>query len=204
MLFTGIAGFGVAISLMIRAGLGLGPWDALHVGLHRVTGVSVGTATVGAGVALVLVNLLLGVRPGPGTLTNMVMIGVAVDLVLPFVPVAPGWPAGLAFFAAGIALSGLSTGMYIAAGLGKGPRDGLMLAVAGRTGWSVLRVRTGLELTVLLAGWLLGGTVGVGTVLFTLAIGPSAQWGLRLFGVLPAAPAVETVEKVREERRRAA
>jgi uncharacterized protein len=173
--------------LMIRSGLGLGPWDAFHVGLSRLTGVSVGTASIGVGVAIVGGSLLLGVRPGPGTVANMILIGVFIDLLLPIVPDAAGWGM-LPYHLGGIGLLGLATGMYIAAGLGKGPRDGMMLGVSARTGMSVSRVRTGIEATVLVLGWAMGGRVGVGTVLFALAIGPVTQWGLQLFGVSGATP----------------
>jgi uncharacterized membrane protein YczE len=185
-LLAGLTGFGVAIALMIRSGLGLGPWDAFHVGLSVHLPITVGMASIGTGLAVLLASLLLRVRPGPGTVANMVLIGLAVDALLPVVPPARGWLAGLAYFLPALVLMGLCTGMYIGAGLGSGPRDGLMLALAQRTGWPVKHVRTGIELSALGAGWAMGGSVGVGTVLFALAVGPSAQWGLRLFGLVPA------------------
>lgn len=186
-LVGGLFGYGIAVALMIRSGLGLGPWDAFHVGLHQLTGLTVGTVSILVGLLIVLGTLVLGGRPGAGTLANMVLIGVFIDLLLPRVPDAPGWSWGLAYYGAAVALAGFSTGMYIGAGLGNGPRDGLMLGISHHTGWPAGRVRTGIEMTVLAAGWLLGGSIGVGTVLFTVAIGPSVQWGLRLFGVLPPA-----------------
>src|SRR5690606_19492698 len=136
------------------------------------------------GLLIVLGTLLLGTRPGAGTLANMVLIGVFIDLLLPVVPDAPHWSWAAAYYAVAVVLAGFATGMYIGAGLGKGPRDGLMLGIAHHVGWPAGRVRTLIEVTVLVAGWLLGGTIGVGTIVFTLAIGPSVQWGLRLFGVL--------------------
>ncbi len=188
-LVGGLLGFGVSIALMIRSGLGLGPWDAFHVGLHLITGLTVGTVSILVGLAIVLGTLSLGTRPGAGTLANMVLVGVFIDLLLPIVPEAPHWTWGLAYYAAAVGLTGFSTGMYIGAGLGKGPRDGLMLGVSQHTGWPVGRVRTMIEMTVLAAGWMLGGSIGMGTVLFTLTIGTTVQWGLRLFGVLaPPAP----------------
>jgi uncharacterized membrane protein YczE len=182
---AGLFGFGLSIALMMRSDLGLGPWDAFHVGLHDLTGISVGTASILAGVVIVLGTSFIGERPGIGTLVNMVMIGVFLDLILPYVPVAHGWAWGLAYFLAGIALCGFSTGMYIAPGLGKGPRDGLAIRVSERSGWPVRRVRTLVELAVLGAGWAMGGPVGVGTILFSVLIGPSMQWGMQLFGLLP-------------------
>ena len=128
----------------------------------------------------------MGTRPGAGTLANMVLIGVFIDLLLPLVPDAAHWGWGLAYYSLAVVLAGFSTGMYIGAGLGNGPRDGLMLGISHHSGWPAGRVRTLIELTVLVAGWLLGGSIGVGTVLFTLGIGPSVQWGLRSFGVIPA------------------
>jgi uncharacterized protein len=190
-LLAGFFVFGVAIVLMLRAGLGLGPWDAFHVGLHNVTGMTVGMASIVAGVVIVVGTTLLGVRPGLGTLANMVLIGIFVDLLLPRVPPAGGWTDGLLYFLFGVALCGVATGMYIAAGLGKGPRDGLMVGLSQRTGWPVRRVRTGLEVSVLAAGWMMGGQIGVGTLLFTLTIGVSAQWGLQLFSFSPTGEALQ-------------
>jgi uncharacterized protein len=180
-LLAGFFVFAVAIVLMLRADLGLGPWDAFHVGLHLQTGMSVGMASIVAGLVIVLGTLLIGVRPGLGTLANMVVIGLFVDLLLPWMPVAEGWSSGLLYFLTGVALCGVATGMYIAAGLGKGPRDGLMVGLSQRTGWPVRRVRLALELSVLALGWLMGGKIGVGTLIFTATIGNSAQWGLQLF-----------------------
>lgn len=191
-LLAGLAGFAVAVSLMIRSGLGLGPWDAFHVGLHRWTGISVGGASIVAGVVIVVGSLPIGIRPGWGTLANMVLIGVFIDLLLPRVPPAPSLPLAFVFHLAGIGICGLATGFYIAAGLGTGPRDGLMIGLAERYGWPVGRVRTGIELTVLLLGWGMGGTVGIGTVLFAFGIGPVTQWGLRVCGVEAGARGLRT------------
>ena len=173
---------------MVRSRLGLGPWDAFHVGLHRLTGVSLGTASIVTGVAIVAGSLLLGVRPGWGTLANMVLIGIFIDLLLPWVPQASSMVWGFAFYAPAILLCGLATGLYIDAGLGKGPRDGLMIGLSVRTGWPVGRVRMMIELTALSLGWVMGGRVGVGTLLFALAIGPATQWGLSIFGVQEGFP----------------
>jgi uncharacterized membrane protein YczE len=187
-LMAGLFGFGVAVALMIRSGLGLGPWDAFHVGLHHLAGISVGAASIVAGAAIVLASLRIGVRPGWGTLANMVLIGVFVDLLLAVVPHADGVAVAVAFHLVGIGLCGLATGFYIAAGLGKGPRDGLMIGLSERTGWPVRRVRTAIELVVLGLGWAMGGAIGVGTLLFAFGIGPVTQWGLRVCGVGTAPP----------------
>ncbi|HSH46962.1 MAG TPA: hypothetical protein VK966_14040 [Longimicrobiales bacterium] len=184
-LLAGLFLFGVSIVLMIRSGLGLGPWDAFHVGLYHLTGMTVGTATIVVGLVIVVGTWFIGERPGPGTIANMVLIGIFVDLLLPVLPEATSWQVGLPYHLAGIGLTGVATGLYISPGLGRGPRDGLMLALAERTGQSVQRVRTVIEITVLALGWAMGGTVGVGTVLFALGIGPVTQWSLHWFGIAP-------------------
>lgn len=181
-LLLGLAVYGVAIALMIRANLGLGPWDAFHVGIHLLTGMSIGAASIVVGLVIVAGTWATGRRPGPGTLANMVLIGIFLDLILPVVPDAPNALVGFPMLLAGIVLCGFATGLYIGARLGKGPRDGLMIAISESTSWPVRRVRTILELSVLLAGWLMGGAVGIGTIFFTFGIGPATQWGLQLFG----------------------
>lgn len=187
-LIAGLFVFGISINLMIASGLGLGPWDAFHVGIARLTGISVGAASMAAGAVIVAGSWWIGIRPGPGTLANMVLVGVFIDVVQPVMPRAPSFAWGLAYYAAAIPLSGLATGFYIAPGLGRGPRDGLMLGLADRTGWSVRRVRTLIELSVLGAGWAMGGRLGAGTLIFALGVGPAVQWGLRVCGVTTAAP----------------
>lgn len=183
-LVIGLFGYAAAITFMIESNLGLGPWDALHVGVHLKTGISIGVASILVGVALQIGSWFIGVRPGVGTLANMVLIGVFIDLLTPLVPAAHGWAWGLAYYIPGIIICGLSTGFYIAAGLGKGPRDGTVVGVSRLTGWPVRRVRTLIELVVLLLGWLMGAQVGVGTLLFALGIGPAMQWGMRVCGAL--------------------
>lgn len=180
----GLMLFAFGIALMLRAGIGLGPWDVFHQGLSLRTPLSVGQAMISAGVSLLVVSMLLArVRPGLGTLLNMSLIGLWVDLFLGqgWFPSARGPLDGAAMFATGIVLNGAATGMYITAGLGAGPRDGFALAIAKALQITVRRARTLIEVVVLAAGWLLGGSVGVGTVAFALLIGPVMQWGLRLF-----------------------
>lgn len=186
----GLLGYAVAVVLMIQSQLGLGPWDAFHVGLQQLTGIPVGEASIYVGMLLVVGNWFIGVRPGVGTIVNMIMIGVFIDLLLPLLPQAHSWLVGLAYFIPGILICGLSTGFYIGAGLGKGPRDGLMVGLSNRTGWQVRRVRTLIELVVLFFGWLMGAPIGFGTILFALGIGPAVQWGMRLCGVLDERPEV--------------
>lgn len=195
-LIAGLMAFAVAIALMIRSGLGLGPWDAFHFGLHRLTGLSVGVASILAGVVVVAISLAMRAKVGPATLANMVLVGVFTDVALPLIPAAGNWGLGLAFHVAGIALMGIATGMYISAGLGAGPRDGLMAALSARYTWSIQRTRTLIELSVLALGWAMGGTLGVGTVLFALAIGPSVQWGMRVFGLVTRKGTADTPDTV--------
>lgn len=199
-LVTGLFGWGLGIALFIRSHLGLGPWDAFHYGVHVQTGITVGTASILAGLVIIGANLALSVRPGVATVLNMVLIGVFTDLLLPLVPDAPSTIVAVAYFAAAIPLVGLSSGLYIGAGFGHGPRDGLMMALTLRTGWSVRAIRTLIEISVLLLGWMMGGTVGIGTIAVTLTIGHSVQWGLRLFGAVP--PAAEAAARPPALRRR--
>ncbi len=185
-MLLGLFGFAVAIVFMIQSHLGLGPWDAFHVGISLWTPLSIGVASIATGLVILVGSAFLGVRPGVGTVLNMILIGLFIDVLLPLVPEADGWLMGLAYYLPSLAVIGLCTGMYIGARMGSGPRDGLMLAVAERTGWSVQWVRTIIELSALGAGWAMGGKVGVGTVLFAAGVGPAAQWGLKLFGMNPS------------------
>jgi uncharacterized protein len=153
-------------------------------------------------VAIILGTTLMGERPGFGTIANMVLIGVFMDLLLPVVPSAERLASGLAYFGVGVGLCGIATGMYIAAGLGKGPRDGLMVGLSQRTGWPVRRVRTALEVGVLALGWIMGGKIGLGTLIFTLTIGHSAQWGLQLFNFSATGQALPPAEPAPERARR--
>lgn len=183
----GLMVFGLAISLMLRANIGLDPWSVLHEGLSGRTGLAFGRVTQLIGIGLLAFNFLaLGLRPGLGTVMNMLVIGPWIDLFgmqgwLPYVP--PGaWLPGVLLFVLGVALSGLAIGLYISAGFGAGPRDDLALGAALKLRRSVRITRGGLELLVLAAGFLLGGSVGLGTLLFALLIGPAMQFFLRLFG----------------------
>lgn len=180
-LLVGLFIFGVSVALMIRAELGLGPWDAFHVGLSAITGISVGMIMNAIGFLIVIGALAIRVRPGPGTIANMILIGVFADLLLPVVPTAPTAILAWVYLLGGIALCGAATGLYIGAGYGAGPRDSLMVGIAERTGWSIRLVRTLIEVSVLGLGWAMGGKVGIGTVVFTLTVGPAAQWGLAVF-----------------------
>jgi uncharacterized protein len=184
-LLLGLLGWGTAVTLFIRSRLGLGPWDAFHYGIHVQAGISVGAASIVVGLVIVLLTTLFGIRPGLGTLLNMLLIGAFIDLLMPVVPDAASLPLAAAFFGGGIIIAGLSSGAYIGAGFGQGPRDTLMVALVTRSGWSVRRIRTAIEVVVLAAGWAMGGTVGIGTLIIALTIGHAVQWGMRLFNALP-------------------
>ena len=192
-LMLGLFGCGLAVALMIQSRLGLGPWDAFHVGLNRLTGLSVGMVSIVVGVLIICGTWFLDVRPGAGTLVNMVMIGVFIDLLMPIVPAAANAGWGLGYYLLAIGVFGAATGLYLGAGLGSGPRDGLMIALAERSGWTVRRMRTFVELGVLAAGWMMGGRIGFGTVLFAFTVGPAMQWGMQLGGVPTRRPALQTV-----------
>jgi uncharacterized membrane protein YczE len=179
-LLGGLWLYGTSMAMQVRGGLGLNPWDVLHQGLSRRTGLSFGTITALTGVAVLLCWIPVRQRPGVGTVANVLVIAVSVDVTLAVLP-APSWlPARMALLVAGVVLNGLATAVYLGTRLGPGPRDGLMTGVSARTGLALRLVRTGIEVTVLAVGWLLGGTVGVGTVLYALAIGPLTQTFLRL------------------------
>ncbi|MER7460459.1 hypothetical protein [Micromonospora sp. NPDC126480] len=178
-LYAGLVLYGVSMALMIRSGLGLDPWDVFHQGLAELTGLSFGTVTIAVGALVLLLWIPLRQRPGLGTVSNVVVIGLVVDATLPLLPENLPLPARAALLATGIVANGAATGLYIGARLGPGPRDGLMTGfVARRPGFSIRLVRTTIEITVLALGWLLGGTVGVGTVAYALTIGPLTQFFL--------------------------
>jgi uncharacterized membrane protein YczE len=179
-LYGGLVLYGISSSLLVLAGLGLDPWDVFHQGLSRTFGLAIGTWAIIVGAVVLLLWIPLRQRPGIGTLSNVVLVGLTMDVVLGHVHAPHGMAARIACLVCGVFLNGVATGAYIGAGLGPGPRDGLMTGLAAR-GHSIRVVRTGLELTVLVTGWLLGGTVGVGTVVYALSIGPLAHVFIPLF-----------------------
>lgn len=174
-LVAGLLLFGTSMAMMSRSRLGLNPWDVLHEGLMEKTGLTFGSVTVVTAVLVLLAWIPLRQRPGIGTAANVVLIAVSVDLVRLVLPDQHVLAWQIALLLGGIVLNGLATALYVGARFGPGPRDGLMTGLSARTGRSVRLVRTLIEVCVLAAGWLLGGTVGVGTVLFALAIGPLTQ-----------------------------
>jgi uncharacterized membrane protein YczE len=182
-LYAGLVLYGFSMALMLRAGLGLDPWDVFHQGLQERTPLSFGMVTAVVGAAVLVLWWPLRQRPGLGTVSNVVVIGVSVDASLRVLPHAEGVGVQAAFMAASVVLNAVAGGAYIGARLGPGPRDGLMTGLVRRTGRSVRLVRTGIEVSVLAAGLVLGGSVGVGTVVYALGIGPLVQVFLPLFTV---------------------
>jgi uncharacterized membrane protein YczE len=181
-LFAGLVLYGFSDALMLLAGLGVDPWDVFHQGLSRRFGLGVGTWAIIVGVVVLALWIPLRQRPGFGTVSNVIVVGSVIDLSLATIPAPHGLATRIGVLLAGVFLNGVATGAYIGAGLGPGPRDGLMTGLAAR-GHSIRVVRTVLELTVLVSGWLLGGTVGIGTVVYALAIGPLAHIFIPLFQV---------------------
>lgn len=188
-LFAGLflAAFGIVLTL--RSGLGVSPWDVLHGGLAERTGLSFGLVVQAVGAVVLAASLLLGVRPGFGTIANLVLIGAFEDLLLG-THAGDGMPHGplaarVALLVAGIALIGFAAALYIGAHYGAGPRDGLMVALHTRAGWSIGVARTLVEATALVAGIALGGPVGIGTALYTVTIGPATQASFALLRMTP-------------------
>ncbi|MFE0019850.1 YitT family protein [Amycolatopsis sp. NPDC059021] len=177
-LYLGLALYGVSLALMVHAALGLDPWDVFHQGFAGRAGLSFGTATVLTGVLVLLCWIPLRQRPGLGTVSNVLVIGPTVDLVSPLLPTPHGLLPRFALFAVGLVLNAAATGWYLGAGFGPGPRDGLMTGIHRRTGHSLRLVRTAIEVSVLIVGFLLGGTVGLGTLAYALGIGPLVQFFL--------------------------
>ncbi|MFC6430222.1 YczE/YyaS/YitT family protein [Nocardiopsis tropica] len=178
-LYAGLTLYGLSGALLVHSELGSMPWDVLHQGLARQTGLSIGTWSVLVGALLMLLWIPLRQKPGLGTLSNVVVVGMTVDLFLWLLPGTDSLMARVGLLVLGVLVCAIATGCYIGAGLGPGPRDGLMTGLAAR-GWSVRLARTVIEVSVVVTGVLLGGTVGVGTVVFAVAIGPLAQLFLPL------------------------
>jgi uncharacterized membrane protein YczE len=182
-LFLGLALYGISLGLMVRSNLGLDPWDVFHQGLSQRTGISLGMMVNLVGAAVLLLWIPIRQRPGIVTIANVFLIGTFADLSLWLLPPINNLPLAAAMLIGGVFLNGVATGAYIGAGLGPGPRDGLMTGLVKRTGGSVRIIRTCIEVAVLAAGWLLGGTVGLGTVIYAIAIGPIVHRMMPLFAI---------------------
>ncbi|MFC3571814.1 YitT family protein [Streptomyces yaanensis] len=191
-LYAGLALYGASSALLVKAGLGLEPWNVLHQGLAELTGLSMGVVLTIVGAAVLLLWIPLRQRPGLGTVSNVLVIGFVMDATLSVLPGVHTLAVRVPLLLAGIVLNGVATGLYITANFGPGPRDGLMTGLHRRTGRSVRLIRTAVEVTVVATGFALGGTVGVGTVLYALSIGLLAQLFLRVFAV-PSASGRSTV-----------
>ncbi|HBQ2925411.1 TPA: hypothetical protein L7W55_000531 [Klebsiella pneumoniae] len=177
-LYIGLVLYGVSTALFVHANLGADPWDVFHLGVAKQLGISFGTVIILTGAAVLLLWIPIRQMPGLGTVSNVIVLGLAADATL---AVLPPLVARSALLVGAIVLNAIATGMYIGAGFGPGPRDGLMTGLHARTGWSLRGIRTAIELSVLLIGWLLGGKFGVGTVIYALSIGPLIQLCLPWF-----------------------
>jgi uncharacterized membrane protein YczE len=186
-LLAGLTLFGVSIALMLAAGLGVDSWDVLHQGVAGHLDLSFGWVVNGVSLLALSAWIPLRQRPGIGTVANALIVGLVADATLAVTPEPERLPWQIVLLAVGIGANGLATGLYLGAGLGAGPRDGLMVGLATRTGRSIRLVRTSIEVVVLATGWVLGGPVGVGTVAFALAIGPLSQLSINRFSLPGAA-----------------
>ncbi|MEY9927723.1 putative membrane protein YczE [Catenulispora sp. GP43] len=186
----GLILYGVSDGMILMSGLGANPWDVFHQGLARHIGLPVGTTVILVGAVVMLAWIPIRQKPGFGTLSNVVVVGLAMDGAMAWLPTPHAWWLRWGEMLAGIVLNGVATGSYIGAGMGPGPRDGVMTGYAAR-GHSIRVVRTSMELTVLAAGWLLGGTVGIGTAAYALLIGPLAHRFIPLLAIRPEKDAAE-------------
>lgn len=189
-LYIGLCLYGVSIAMYVRAALGVDPWDVFHLGVSQQLSADFGTVMIVTGALVLLLWIPLRQRPGLGTVSNVIVLGLAANATLAVLQTPDTlWLKGGLLIAA-VVLNALATGMYIGAGFGPGPRDGLMTGLHARTGWSLRLIRTSIELTVLVIGYLLGGSVGIGTLVYALAIGPLIQLCLPWFQVKvnPRAP----------------
>ena len=199
-LLVGLVLYGLGLALMMRAAIGVAPWDVLSQGVSRVTGLPFGLVTNLIGVVVLLFWIPIRQRPGVGTVLNVLLIGPSAQLGLWLVPELESLWVRIPVFAGGLVLVAIATGLYIGANHGPGPRDGLMTGIHRRTGWPIWVVRTAIEVTVLAIGWALGGNVGVGTLAFALLIGPMVNVTMPLLAVRKAPPAtvlVPTTEEVK-------
>ncbi len=196
-LYIGLILYGVSAAMYVRADLGADPWNVFHLGVARIFSLNLGVVMIGVGALVLLLWIPLRTRPGIGTISNVIVLGLAADAALALMPPVESLALRIGLLITALIVNGLATGMYIGAGLGAGPRDGLMTGIHARTGWSIRSIRTSIEVTVLTLGWLMGGAFGIGTVLYALVIGPLIQFFLPWFKITaakkPLPAAVETV-----------
>lgn len=175
LLVAGLYLYGASLAMMVRGSLGVAPWDVLHVGVARFVPLTLGQTVIAMSFVVLVLWIPLGERPGLGTLANSFLVGLSTDLTLGLLAAPDAWWARVTLLVGGVVLNAVATGLYIGSQLGRGPRDGLMTGLVRRTGLSLRVVRTSIEVGVVAIGWLLGGTLGAGTVLYALAIGPLVQ-----------------------------
>lgn len=180
-LMVGLVLYGVSLAMMVRGTLGLAPWDVLHSGITGFVPLTLGQVVIAFSFIVLLAWIPLREVPGIGTLLNAIVVGLAADATLALLAGPDSLTLRIVLMVGGVVLNGLATALYIGAQFGRGPRDGLMTGLARRTGWSLRLVRTGLEISVVVAGVLLGGVLGLGTLVYALAIGPLSQWMLPVF-----------------------
>ncbi|MFG3256307.1 YitT family protein [Streptomyces sp. NPDC048172] len=203
MLYVGLVLYGASAALMVRGALGLDPWDVFHQGLSKHTGLSIGTIAIIAGAAVLLLWWPMRQRPGLGTVSNVFLVGLSMDATLWLLPGQELLAVRIPLLVSGVVLNGMATGLYISARFGPGPRDGLMTGLHEVTGRSIRLVRTGIELAVLAVGMLLGGSAGIGTVVYALAIGPLSQFFLRVFALPGDGGPTRVVAEGGKKKRRA-
>lgn len=194
-LFLGLFLYALGIVLTMKANIGFAPWEVFHAGIGKTIGMSIGNVSIVAGLLIVLLTFLLGERPGFGTVLNMLFIGVFMDALLGggFIPTMTDWLPGIFVLIVGLFTISLATFFYIGSGFGAGPRDSLMVVLTRKTGLAIGLCRGGIEVAAVLIGWLLGGMVGVGTVISALAIGLCVQLTFRLLGFDPTQVRHETM-----------
>lgn len=195
-LYVGLGLYGLSTAMFIRSDLGVDPWDVFHLGVALQLGMSIGTVIILTGAAVLLLWIPLRQLPGLGTISNVICIGLAADASMALIPELSSLPVRIALLLSGIVVNAIATGMYIGTGFGAGPRDGLMTGIHARLGWSIRSVRTGIEVSVLIIGCILGGSFGVGTVVYALTIGPMIQLCLPWFRQKPAAQKIAQPEQI--------
>ncbi len=195
-LIVGLFLYGAGCALTIEAGLGVDPWTVFAQGLSIHTGIGIGWITNIVGFLVLLLWIPLRQKPGVGTIANILLVGTSMQLVLAMVPPITGLPLQIAALLGGILIVAVASGLYIGARFGPGPRDGLMTGLNGRLGWPIWLCRGLVEVTVLIVGWVLGGNVGIGTILFAALIGPLVHIALPLLDTRPAVAAVQSTKDV--------
>jgi len=188
ILVFGLFLFGIGEAFIVEGGIGVSPWTVLAQGLATRLPISIGVATFIVGAVVLLLWIPIREKPGLGTVLNVLVISSSLQLGVTFIPTPDHAVLQVLMVLVGIALIGVGSGLYLTANLGPGPRDGWMTGIHQRTGWPVGRVRTGIEVIALSIGWLLGGTVGIGTLMFAVLIGPSVAYGLMLAGAIGGVP----------------